>query len=503
MKTIKAAPLSWFIAAGVVLLALDVALAVTATASRTPVWRLVGLVLAMQIPYAVALLAAWRMRHRLDAGWLVAAIAMVFRLILVAAPATFSDDLFRYIWDGQVLGAGINPFQFSPRATELAWLRGPFWNQINHPTLGTIYPPVAQAIFWVIASIQAHPMAFKLASALADTVVVCLVILLAGGRLIGRGRSDGGEKAGRAAFCGLVYGLNPLAWVETGMSGHLEPFAVGFLLLALFFADKTRHAMGAFLLGLATGVKLIPVLVLPAVARRRLVAWLICPLVVFAVYLPFVSAGPGTVHTLDAFARRWEGNGGLFAATKFGLQSGVCAVSGAEGKDAMVYVPGMDPVARSLQGTFFSLHKDGAYDPAAPGTFTVGDIALAGTKAILGLGLVLLIVMLAYRGVAPVPSALWIFGAFVVVTPILHPWYLLWVLPLAAIRSVWPFYVLAGLIPLAYLPLEGWWARGDWNLPTWVPWLENSLFLLAFIVYVACKRRVAVPKKPIETGIIS
>jgi hypothetical protein len=503
MRTDKPTPLLWFIASVLALFVLGVALAFAATDSKTPVWRLVALVLAMQLPYSVALFAAWRMRHRLDAGWLIAAISLVFRLVLVAAPATFSDDLFRYIWDGQVLGAGINPYHFSPEALELAWLRGPHWNQINHPALGTIYPPVAQAIFWVVASMQANPTAFKLASALADTVVVCLVILLGGGRLARSRQSGERDKACRAAFFGLVYGLNPLACIETGMSGHLEPFAVGLLLLALFFAGKKRRSIAAFFLGLGAGVKLIPVLLLPAVARRRLVAWLICPLVVVAVYLPFVSAGTGTVETLDAFARRWEGNGGLFAALKFGVQSGVCAVSGAEGKDAMVHVQGMDPVARSFQGTFFSLHKDGAYDPSVPGAFTVGDISLAVSKMIVGLGLIFIIVAMVYRRVDEVTSAVWIFGALVVVTPILHPWYLLWVLPLAAVRSVWPFYVLAAVIPLAYLPLDGWWSRGVWALPPWVPWLENGLFLLAFIVYAASKRGNIVSKKQTVTGIMS
>jgi hypothetical protein len=94
---------------------------------------------------------------------------------------------------------------------------------------------------------------------------------------------------------------------------------------------------------------------------------------------------------------------------------------------------------------------------------------------------------MAYRRVDEVLSALWIFGGLVIATPILHPWYLLWVLPLAAIRSVWPFYVLAGVIPLAYLPLDGWWAFGVWDLSPWVIWLENGLFLLAFVIYIFTK----------------
>jgi hypothetical protein len=484
MRSDKAAPLPWFVSSVAALFGLGVVLVVAATHSRTPVWRLIALVLTMQLPYGLALLAAWKMRSRLDAGWMVAALSLAFRLVLVVAPATFSDDLFRYLWDGQVLGSGINPYRFSPDAPELAWLRGPFWNSVNHPSLGTIYPPVAQAIFWVIASIQAHPMAFKLASAVADTFVVCLVILLSGGGLTRVGQPAARAKACKASFFGLVYGLNPLACIETGMSGHVEPFAVGLMLLALYFAGKKRRSIASFFLGLGAGVKLIPILLLPAVARRHLIPWLVGPLVVVAVYLPFVSVGTNTVETVGTFARRWEGNAGLFAVVKSGVEFGVCEVSGAKGKDAMVHLRFMDPVARKLQGTFFSLHKDGAYDPSQPGAFTVGDISLAVSKLLLGLGLVFLIGLMAYRRVDELLSAMWIFGVLVIVTPILHPWYLLWVLPLAAIRSVWPFYILAGVIPLAYLPLDGWWAFGVWDLSPWVVWLENGLFLLAFVIYV-------------------
>lgn len=487
MRSDKAALLPWFVTSLAVLFGLGVVLAVAATHSRTPVWRLIMLVLAMQLPYGLALLAAWKMRGRLGAGWLVAGLSLLFRLVLVLAPATFSDDLFRYLWDGQVLGSGINPYRFSPDAPELAWLRGPLWDSINHPSLNTIYPPVAQAIFWVVTSIQAQPTAFKLASALADTGVVCLVILLSGGRLTRVRQSAAREKAWKASFFGLVYGLNPLACIETGMSGHLEPFAVGLVLLALFFAGKKRRSIASFFLGVGAAVKLIPLLLLPAVARRRLVPWLVGPLVVVAVYLPFVSVGTNTVETVDSFARRWEGNGGLFAVVKSAVESGVGAVSGADGKDAMVHLRFMDPVARTLQGSFFSLHKDGAYHPSEPGAFTVGDISLAVSKLLLGLGLVFLITVLAYRRVDEVQSALWIFGGLVIATPILHPWYLLWVLPLAAMRSVWPFYVLAGVIPLAYLPLDGWWAFGVWDLSPWVVWLENGLFILAFAIYIFTK----------------
>ena len=46
-------------------------------------------------------------------------------------------------------------------------------------------------------------------------------------------------------------------------------------------------------------------------------------------------------------------------------------------------------------------------------------------------------------------------GAFVLLTPALHPWYVLWLLPLVAVGGSWAWMVLAVLAPLGYRPLDG------------------------------------------------
>jgi len=44
-----------------------------------------------------------------------------------------------------------------------------------------------------------------------------------------------------------------------------------------------------------------------------------------------------------------------------------------------------------------------------------------------------------------------VIGALLLLSPTLHPWYLLWVLPWAVLRLSWGWLVLAATIPLAYL----------------------------------------------------
>ena len=50
--------------------------------------------------------------------------ALVFRLALLPSVPSLSDDVWRYLWDGRVAAAGIDPFLHPPDAPQLeAWMR--------------------------------------------------------------------------------------------------------------------------------------------------------------------------------------------------------------------------------------------------------------------------------------------------------------------------------------------------------------------------------------------
>src|SRR5215467_2658924 len=77
---------------------------------------------AALIQSALYALAVWLIvSRRWDARalWVVLAVAAVARAIALFAPDTLSDDIYRYIWDGRVQAAGINPYRFVPDSPEL------------------------------------------------------------------------------------------------------------------------------------------------------------------------------------------------------------------------------------------------------------------------------------------------------------------------------------------------------------------------------------------------
>lgn len=102
-------------------------------------------------------------------GW-VLLFALLFRVPLWWSEPVLETDFHRYLWDGRVLLAGINPCRYSPAEVELANAeldadgRGrlarllrcepevrKIFDQIEHRTVPSLYPPLSQAVFGAAA----------------------------------------------------------------------------------------------------------------------------------------------------------------------------------------------------------------------------------------------------------------------------------------------------------------------------------------------------------------
>ena len=77
------------------------------------------------------------------AVWIVLCVAIAMRLAFVFAPPMLSSDMYRYVWDGQVQKAGINPYRYVPADPALKPLRDEkIFPRINRADYAhTIYPP--------------------------------------------------------------------------------------------------------------------------------------------------------------------------------------------------------------------------------------------------------------------------------------------------------------------------------------------------------------------------
>ena len=219
----------------------------------------------------------------------------LFRLILVPLdPPRLSTDIYRYIWDGRLQAAGINPYLYLPVDPRLAALRDDsIYPHINRKEYAhTIYPPVAQIFYFVVTRVTQSISGFKGVLVLVDLVTVGLVAATL--RAIG-------QPAERV----IVYAWHPLPIFEFGGSGHIDALMICFIALALFARARQKFGIAGFALGAATLVKFIPVILLPAIYKR----WdkklpIAFTITIVVCYLPYVlGAGAGVLGFLPQYAK--------------------------------------------------------------------------------------------------------------------------------------------------------------------------------------------------------
>src|SRR6185436_3115993 len=234
---------------------------------------------------AIYLLAAWTViRARSSNSTLLIAIAfaVIFRVSILFAPPYLSDDIYRYVWDGRVQAAGVNPYRYIPAAPKLAQLRDEtIYPKINRRDWAhTIYPPVAQIVFFLTTRISESVTWMKATMLGVELVTIWAVTQLL--TLLGRPRQ-----------LVLLYAWHPLVVWEFAGSGHVDAMAIAFIALA-FFAWQRKSDLGAgFTLACATLVKLFPLVLVPAMLKRR--RWKIAPVfaaTIVAGYLAYLSVGP-------------------------------------------------------------------------------------------------------------------------------------------------------------------------------------------------------------------
>lgn len=257
----------------------------------------VALALVQAALYAAALTIVGR-RRPAEAFALILVIAVVLRLIAMASPSLLSTDIYRYVWDGRVQAAGINPYRYVPNDPALAALRDTaVWPNINRANKAhTIYPPVAQWIFRAAQWLGGGLVATKLVMLLLEAIGVCALY-----RVL-RARGQPRERL-------LAYLWHPLPVWEIAGSGHIDAALIAFVALALWAWAGGRQVALAFALAAATLVKFFPLMLAPGLwgiaawRRRDLRLPLVIAILIPLAYLPYLDLGLGVFGYLPGYAR--------------------------------------------------------------------------------------------------------------------------------------------------------------------------------------------------------
>lgn len=221
------------------------------------------------------------------------------------------------------------------------------------------------------------------------------------------------DRTGRDPLLVLaLYAWSPLLVIEVAWNGHLEPLGLAPIALLLYWRPNPIRA--GIALALAALAKFAPIAALPPLVARY--GWRFAAAVAVtlgALYLPYLGAGKMLFAGLGTFAEHWRFQEGAFGVLE-------------------LLFPG----------------------PLRP-------------RILAGATVVAVVAWTTWRRFDPERALFWILGAGLLLSHTIHPWYVLWALPFAALRVSVPWLLLSALVFLGYWGLETYHATGLWPQPTW------------------------------------
>jgi Glycosyltransferase family 87 len=255
--------------------------------SQLSVHRFVLLLAVMSAGYVVVRVVAPQLPARL-----VLAVVALLVAMLAVAPPLLSTDVFNYVAYARMGAHGVNPyahgtvdFRHDPSYPYV----GHFWNRTP-----TAYGPLFTLLSYAVVplGVGGAMWAFKAIGALATFGCVLLAWRIA--QLLGRDPV-------RAA---VLIGLNPLVLVFAVGGGHNDALVALPILAGTWLVLRERHALGGAAIASAAAVKLSAGIVLPFLVlggRRRVRVTLgiaVAGVVLLAIGL--LAFGPSMTRMLDA-----------------------------------------------------------------------------------------------------------------------------------------------------------------------------------------------------------
>lgn len=344
--------------------------------------------------------------------WVVL-VAIGLRLTMLSGTPILEDDPYRYLWDGALVAHGLNPYRHAPGAFQggasgdpslaarLAEKSNGILERVNYPWLRTLYPTLAQAAFGLAHCLAPWSLpAWRMVVAAFDLAAFYMLCRL-----------------GVPAVGLLTYGWNPLLVKEVYNSAHVDALMLPFLLATAVLLRRERPIFATAAVGVASCIKLWPVLLMPIVwrrlTRRRLVllsSLLLSAGALAAALLPVVLSGLDRSSGLAAYGRYWEMNDALFVMISWIFDALTSRL--AFSPDLAALIPRMAAALMAVGGIgWLAWRRD----------LMVGRQLLAATTLV------------------------------ILLSPTQFPWYYLWLLPFLALHPHPALILYAALLPLYYL----------------------------------------------------
>ena len=235
---------------------------------------------------------------------------ILFRMVFLLASPSLSQDFYRFIWDGQLLNYGVNPYLFTPNtiisqsdisianAQELYQGMG----ELNARHFSN-YPPLNQIIFALATLLSSK-------SVLGSIIVMRLLIILADVGIVYFGIKLL-KNINRPSYLIFWYFLNPLVLIELTGNLHFEGVMLFFFIWSLYLMSLKKWIWAAVIYAFSIVTKLVPLLFLPLFLKyfgfkKSILFYLLVGGTTFLFFLPFFSME--FVNNFSATTGLWFSN---------------------------------------------------------------------------------------------------------------------------------------------------------------------------------------------------
>lgn len=227
----------------------------------------------------------------------------------------------------------------------------------------------------------------------------------------------------------LAYAWNPLLVTGVAQSGHIDILGVLLLLVSAAALGRHRRTLAAIALGLAIAVKFLPVVLVPLYWRYvRIRDALLAALIVGLLYIPFLQHGLVPLGSLGVFVQRFRFNGPIFAMLE------------------RVVSPQLVAGLAVLTGLVTSLWLGRKHPGRWPDTWA------------------------------------WPMAASLACSPVVYPWYLLWLVPFLRSVSTLPLMIWTVSILPTYSVWYSHTLGHPWQVQGWILLLEYGSVATAAVI---------------------
>jgi len=257
------------------------------------------------------------------------AAGVLFRLVFLLTTPNLSQDFYRFIWDGELMVQGINPYLFTPnevipyfRTSDMLSAAEASHLETLHQGMGSLsarnysnYPPINQFIFALSAFLGFGSLMGSIIWMRIFIILADIGIIYFGGKLL--------QNLNQSPHMIFWYFLNPLVIIELTGNLHFEGVMLFFFIWAMYLISSGKYLWATPIYAASIMLKLVPILFLPLLLpflkfKKSVLFYLMTGVCCLLCLLPFYAPQflQNYAQTVGLWFSNFEFNAGFYNVVK-------------------------------------------------------------------------------------------------------------------------------------------------------------------------------------------